>query len=232
LLVAVLAAIILPIAAAAFAQEVPKERNSLIQLGSRVFDLGTDVRRMRRDPNFIPITDVGWINAMTGSDPHLQFTVIHIKSFAHLPGKLWLPDRNLERFAFAEDLSDACALQDYDVRWRQKVAPSTRGSIVLIPKSPGAGYYVSCAYERKDPVPAFCAANALYPPDPNLRITIRIYQITDPLNDFRVIVERALNLVYCLDVTRALEAGAWQPLEVGKPQSLTEFLGTCKNLTS
>jgi hypothetical protein len=72
----------------------------------------------------------------------------------------------------------------------------------------------------------------LYPPDHGLRILVRVYGVTNPLNDFRAIIERARDLVYCLDVTKALEAGAWEPLQPGAPQSLTEFLGTCRKLAS
>jgi hypothetical protein len=233
LLVAVVATIFLTIASSAFTQEVPAERNSLIRLGSRVFDLGTDVRRMRRDPHFIPVTDVRWINALTDSDPHLRYTVIHIPSIAGSLGTpIWLPDTDREQYAPAKDLAEAWALSGYDVRWRHKVAPATRGSIVLFPKSPGAGHYISCEYDRADQVPTYCAANVLYPPSPDLRIRVRIYQITDPLNDFEAITKRALDLVHCLDVTRAVEAGTWEPLQVGQWRSLTEFLSTCRNVSS
>jgi len=229
----VLAALAVLISMPAKSLDLPEEGRSLIRLQSRVFDLGTDARRIRRDPHFIPITEVGWIWTLTNSDPELHATVIHIRSFANSLGEpIWMPDVDREQYAPAEDLADAWALKDFDVRWRHKIAPSTRGDVMLFPKSAHAGYFVSCAYDRADPVPTFCAVNALYPPDPNLRIKVRIYQITDPLNDFRAIADRALNLVYCLDVTRALEAGEWTPLRPETSQSLTQLLGTCKNLQS
>lgn len=232
-LVTVLAAILLTVVVTAFAQGAPDERSSLIQLGSRVFDLGTDVRRIQREPHFIPVTDVDWISALADSDPYLHATVIHIRTLAHLLGTpIWPPEEDRVQYAPARDLADAWALKDFDVHWRHKVAPSTRGDIMLFPKSSKIEYYVGCAYDRADPIPTFCAVNALYPPDPNLRIKVRIYQITDPLNDFRAIVERTLNLIYCLDVTKELEAGKWRPMEIGASQDMAEFLSTCKNISS
>ena len=231
--VAVLAVILLPIAVTALAQEAPGDRNALIRLESRVFDLGTDVRRMRRDPHFIPVTDVDWINTLLDADPYLRYTVIHINSFADSLGTpVWPPDEDREQYAPAKELARAWGLEDYDVHWQRRVAPSNRGDIILFPKAPNAVHYVSCAYDRADPVPTFCAALALYPPNPDLRIKVRIYKITEPINDFATIVERARSLVYCLDVTRALDAGTWQPLEGDKFRTLREFLSACKSILS
>jgi hypothetical protein len=233
LLIAALAANLLMPAVPAAAQGAAGDRSSLIQLGSRVFDFGTDVRHMRRAPHFIPVTDVAWINALVDGDPYLRPTVIHVNiSKGSFTNWRWPPNVERQQYAPAEDLANSWGLDDYDVRWRQKVAPSNRGDIYLFPNWPDAGFFVSCGYDRKDPVPTYCAVRMLYPPDHGLRILVRVYGVTNPLNDFRAIIERARDLVYCLDVTKALEAGAREPLQPGAPQSLTEFLGTCRKLAS
>lgn len=221
-LAAVLAAVALSLDATAVAEGLPEGHHSTIQLQSRVFDLGTEARRIRRDADFIPISRVNWIRDLADSGPCLHPTVIHIRTRAHLPGRwVWPPDEDRGRYAPAPDLADAWALEDFEARWHRAVAPMTRGDMVLFPKFSAIEYYVSCGYDRKGRVPTFCAAHALYPPDPSLRILVRIYRITDPLN-----------LIYCLDVTEAVRTGAWRPSRTGKPADLAGYAATCKEVHS
>lgn len=231
-----LLALALPMAATAAAQEVPGDRDSLSQRGTRTFDLGADVRKIREyaEPEgFIPVNRVTWIYDLTNDDPLLDATVIHIKSFEHPPGSpAWSRDLSRDQFAPAEDLAAACGLQGYDVRWWHEVAPTNRGDIILFPKRPGTGFFVHCVYDRTDPIPTDCQVSALYPTDPQLRIMVRMYRVTDPLNDFTAIAERALSLVFCLDVTDGLASGAWRPIEPDGIETLSEFLGTCKDVQS
>lgn len=235
---AVLAATLLSGAAPAAAQEAPGDRDQLIQLDARTFDLGADVRWLRDyadESAFIPITEVRWIGDMTDADPILGPTVIHIKKAVMHPlaEPVWLPSEDRAQFAPADDLAEAWALEGYDVRWRRSTPPTNRGSILLFPEPPDAGFFVRCAYDRAYPGPTFCAIPALYPPDTGLRLYVRVYRrATDPLEDFRAIAERALSLVHCLDVTEELAAGTWQPLEVNEVQSLSDFLATCKDISS
>ena len=217
----------------AAAQQGQSESHSQIQLASRTFEFGVDVRQMRRDPHFIPITRVPWIAKLVSSDSDLFGTVIHIESYSHLHTMpTWTPNESREKFASARELAKAWALEGFDVRWRTKTAPSTRGDLYLFPEMPATPYYVICAYDRIDRIPRFCSAHALYPPDPGLRINIRIYRVTDPLNDFEVIVEQALNLVYCLDVTREIDGDTERATKPSPSVDLSTFLRDCKSLIS
>jgi hypothetical protein len=51
----------------------------LVTLNTRTFDLGTDVSKMRRDADFVPMNDIGWLSPILDADPVLGPTVFHIK---------------------------------------------------------------------------------------------------------------------------------------------------------
>lgn len=209
------------------------EQNSLIQLRSRTFDLHTDVERIVRRDHFIPLTDVQWIDDWRRQHPELRATVIHLDTTQSGEGRyVWQPDYADERYLHREGFSDELYLEGYETMWRSDRVPENRGSILLIPKDAPDDYYVGCSYDRSDDVPRFCSITVSYPPDRDIRIRIRMYRVTNPLNDFGAVAYKVRALVYCLDVTDAIESEQWeQGSYIGSEDPLPEVQG-CRDLTS
>ena len=209
--------------------------DTLISLGTRVFDLRerSPILNLQVENEFVSLTDVGWIKDMTWSDPLLARTVIHIKDRSHglgVPG--WLPD-DRSRFHPDASLPPIFDLDGYEVGWAgifYEFRP--RGDILIFPKLDSQSFYVNCAYDRADPAPTFCAVNFRYGPDRNLFIKTRIYQVTSPLNDFDEIVARLDALVTCLDVTEAVRAGENNPSAASVLQKDIAAGGRCRILPS
>lgn len=195
---------------AARAESQSNTSDTLYSLGTRVFDFGhpSSILDMQEELDFVSLTNVPWIRDMTWSDPLLAATVIHIKDNTSLyalgePG--WLPDL---RSLFHSDptLPSIFDLEGYEVGWfGQAREARSRGDILIFPRNDPQSFHVLCAYDRSEPQPTFCSVNFRYWADPNLRIRIRIYQVTSPLNDFAEIVARVDALVRCLDVTEVVQ---------------------------
>ncbi|MEM8788098.1 MAG: hypothetical protein AAGE76_07535, partial [Pseudomonadota bacterium] len=213
--------------------DVPPENTSLIELRSRVFDVRTNASEIRRDDHFIPLTDVKWFNNAKEYDPHLHPTVIHIESRPGGVGRyIWFPDEASDRHPHTEGIADFFFLEGYEVRWLSGGPPGVNGVILLFPKDSPEDFYVSCVYVKSEGVPKFCGMRVSYPPDPDLRIKVRIYQVTSPLNDFRTMARKVRTMVYCLDVTEAVKAGTWTQGPHIDPDGPLPDLFNCRDLQS
>lgn len=192
--------------------EVPTNAsNTLVALGSRIFDLGEQSSLLDREVanEFVSLTDVTWIKDMTWSDPLLVNTVIHIKDQTRLHSggePPWAPD-DRSRFHPDPSLPSIFDLDYYEVGWQGVNEAPVRGDILIFPRHDPKRFYARCGYDRADPKPIFCAVSFRYGPDQHLLVKTRIYQVTSPLNDFAEIAARVEALVRCLDVTETVRAG-------------------------
>lgn len=205
------------------------EGTSLVTLRSRIFDLKVDATRIPRDDHFIPLTRVRWIERLLKNDDNLYPTVIHIDSTQRGSGRyVWRPDVAEERYTHTEGLPAILLIDGYDVRWQSSSLPTKRGTVLLVPKGERDDFYASCAYDKSEQLASFCSVTVSYPPDKDLRIRVRIYKITNPINDFRAIAHKARALVYCLDVTEQIRAGNWAPKPDVDPNVALPDLLNCK----
>ena len=95
--------------------------DTLISLGTRVFDLRVRSPILDRqvENEFVSLTDVDWIKVLTWSDPQLTSTVIHIKEQTrfYLVGEpVWKPDVR-SRFHPDPTLPPFFDLDFYEVGW-------------------------------------------------------------------------------------------------------------------
>ena len=185
--------------------------DTLISLGTRVFDLRerSPILDRQVENEFVSLTDVDWIMDMTWSDPLLTNTVIHIKDQTRLFAggePTWAPD-NRSRFHPDPTLPSIFDLDGYEVGWQGVHEAPVRGDILIFPRFDPNRFYARCGYDRSTPKPILCAVSFRYGPDRNLQVRTRIYQVTSPLNDFAEIAARVDALVRCLDVTEAVRAG-------------------------
>ncbi len=72
LCIAACAAASLSCVAPAFAET---DASTLVRMHSRVFDLGTDVSKMRRDDDFVPMNEIPWLEPILDDDLALRGTV-------------------------------------------------------------------------------------------------------------------------------------------------------------
>ncbi len=211
LVLSLCAALVLPSTAT---PESPANRgDTLVSLSSRVFDLGehSPILDRQLEDDFVSLSDVRWIYALTQADPYLAGTVIHINDRSTGRGEpAWAPDGR-SRFHPDDSLPPIFDLDFYEVGWQGAVAAPVRGSILMFPRHDPQSFYARCAYDRADVGPKFCSVNFRYGPDRYLSVRTRIYQVTLPLNDFAEIAARVNALVRCLDVTEAVRAGEANP---------------------
>jgi len=214
----------------AVANDLPVN-SSLIELRSRIFDMRTNVSKIRRGDYFIPIDRVDWIEEVMERDPDLHPTVIHIDSTQDGTGRFdWVPHDDNVTEPLREGIPDVMKLEGYDVRWRGR---KPGGTILLIPPN-SDDYYVYCVIDPGDLLPTFCLVIVSYPADRDLRIKVRVYRDRrKPLNDFAAIATKARLLVRCiLDVTEKVEEGTWVERPYLTPQEDLPEIAECRALTS
>lgn len=184
--------------------------NSLIYLSERVLDMRYDVSKIRRDDRFIPITRVDWIDEIAEADAHLHPKVIHIEDRRTQIGiRSKAADRLETKYKEAEGIPERYLLDGYLVRWMQSSASKKSGDIIYFPQEDPHSFNVACGYISSEEWPLMCLMIVSYPPDPLLRIAVRLYNIERPFNDFRAIAHKARELVRRLDVTEEVENGTW-----------------------
>ena len=211
--------------------------DTLISLGTRVFDLRerSPILNLQVENEFVSLTDADWIKDMTWSDPLLARTVIHIKDHTRLYSvgqPVWAPD-DKSRFHPDPTLPPIFDLEGYDVGWEGIFYENRpRGDILIFPRNDPQRFYARCGYERAKSKPIFCAVSFRYGADRNLLVTTRIYQVTSPLNDFAEIAARVEALVTCLDVTEAVRAGEINPSAPSVLQKDIAAGGRCRVLLS
>jgi hypothetical protein len=194
-------------AAAVRAQSAPEH---LVTLNTRTFNLGIDVSKMRRDPDFIPMNDIDWLSPILDVDPVLGPTVFHLRA-ANRSNKstsyLWEHvGNNAHDFPYTQNIPDRFLVTGYQV-WSNN--EDGRGSILLIPTDPDADYAIRCDQDRKSGEVVYCHFRASYPPDPLIYLQARHYNPRDwdkTREELDDIVARMREIAACLDVTdRQLE---------------------------
>jgi hypothetical protein len=227
---------VLVTASGAHAESQVNPSDTLISLGTRIFDLRerSPILDLQVENEFVSLTDVDWIRDMTWSDPLLVNTVIHIKDQTRLHSggePPWAPD-DRSRFHPDPTLPSIFDLDYYEVGWQGVHEAPVRGDILIFPRHDPKRFYARCGYDRADPKPIFCAVSFRYGPDRHLLVTTRIYQVTSPLNDFAEIAARVEALVRCLDVTEAVRAGEASLTTPYLQQKDIFAGGRCRVLTS
>ncbi len=195
--------VLLFFAPVATAQNRPDDA-SLIQLNTRIFDLRADVRNLRRDDDFIPLTEIEWLRMLTDEDEYLEPTVVHIKAARAPVLKRWKtlePDRD---FPITENIPSMFLLDGYQTRSGH---PSNR-RLLLVPIDDSTDFTVHCNGGNIEKH-RFCTVSATYPPDPNIWLLARVYHPEPPFH-FREIAHRIREIAYCLDVTEAVNSGAYK----------------------
>ena len=124
--------------------------DTLISLGTRVFDLRerSPILDLQVGNEIFPLTEIDWIRSMTWSDPLLINTVIHIKDRSHglgVPG--WLPD-DRSRFHPDASLPPIFDLDFYEVGWLGTNEAPVRGDLLIFPRHDPQSFDVLCAYDR------------------------------------------------------------------------------------
>ena len=206
--------------------------NALIRLQSRIFEMRIEPAKVRRYGHFIPINRVKWIQEVMNADPYLRVVVIHIQDRA--PGRgtpIWAADL-LATFDTKKKVPEKLQLEGYDAFWRHSSPTGDSGDLIYFPREDHYFFSVGCPYLRHEGWPGYCGMVVSYPPDPLLRIKVRVYNVTRPFNDFREIAYRTRALVYCLDVTEAVEAGTWEQSGPVDPKDLPFETESCLEYSS
>jgi hypothetical protein len=190
-------------------------------MNTRIFDLRSDVRNLRRDDDFIPLTEIEWLRNLTDADAYLYPTVVHIKVAPGPVAHWWKtlePDRG---FPLTENIPDMFVLDGYQTRSQH---PSNR-SLLLVPRDDPSDFFARCDggdIEKH----RFCAVYATYPPDPNIWLLARVYHPEPPFH-FREIAHRIREIAYCLDVTEAVNNGTYKPAAYVDPDKDLPELKNC-----
>lgn len=186
------------------ADELP-ENTSLIKLKSRVFDMRSDVSRIRRNDRFIPINRVPWIQDFLWDDADLSPTVVHVQTAPSGADYVWHPSKP-DLMEAGRSVPEVMKIPGYDVHLY-----STH--YILVPISAG-DYYAICGTTEDHLMISSCNVISAYPPDNDIRLRIRVYRRPDqPMNDLAAIARKAAYFVRCvLDVTEEVERGTWAQL--------------------
>lgn len=178
---------------------------NLVTLNTRTFDLGTDVASMRRDPDFVPMNDIDWLDPLLDADAVLGATVFHLavmdKSNKSADA-LWSFDGFFGKdFQYKQNIPERFVIEGYETRSYHQ---SSFGRLMMIPLDPTADYSVTCDVEPNTDRVMYCGVWASYPPDPLIFLKARLY-FPAPWNErrqqFGAIAARMREIAYCLDVT-------------------------------
>jgi len=210
--------------------ELPE--TSLITLQSRTFDIRSDARGVQREDLTIPLHDVPWIEMMMDRDHDLGTSIIWVESNVRERGRFaWTPDNAKERWPHTEGIPQALRIDGYDVRWASSTLPTSgRGSISFIPVGASESFYASCSYDKERGGATLCGVIVAYSNDSDIRIGVRVFNPTDPINDFRRIAEKAHALLECIDITSQIQAETWTPMPYIVPSGPLPSIPECKGI--
>lgn len=220
--------------AGARGQSQANASDTLVSLGTRVFDLRERYHMpdLGAEGGTIILSDVDWIGSMFWSDPLMTRTAIFIEDRGHgLGSPGWHPDYR-SRFRPDPTLPPFVDLDFYKIGWMGVNDAPVRGDLLIFPRHDPQSFYAMCAYDRADPGPTFCSVNFRYGPDPNLFVNTRLFysRMPMPMNDFDEIVARLDALLRCLDVTEAVRAGEINPSAPSVLQKDIAAGGRCRIL--
>lgn len=190
----------------------------LVTLNTRTFDLGMDVAKMRRDPDFVPMNEIDWLESILVKDPALGPLVFHLK-MAHPSNKTasWLwewGDANdggtlAYSHRYSGNIPELFQVPGFETRTSHQ---SGKGFVAMLPRDADADFSLNCMPDNKTGDPSFCVLYASYPPDPLIYLQARLY--FPPPEMIRsaplyAIAARMREVAYCLDITdRPLEIEA------------------------
>lgn len=187
----------------------------LVTLNTRTFDLGIEVVKMRRDPNFVPMNEIDWLKPILDADPALGPVVFHITMTA--PGNKtasWLWEWGDEtkggtlasRFKYSNHIPERFQLPGFETRSYHE---NGQTDVAMVPREADAEFSVECAPNNRTGGLLFCVLKASYPPDPLIFLKARLYHPTPEMirsAPLHAIAARMREIAYCLDVTeRPLE---------------------------
>jgi hypothetical protein len=204
-----------------------ENRLGIIRMNVRVFDVGVDPALLRRDPDFIPLNRIPWLEKHLDKDPLLKSLVIQIRVLNHPADHLWGFPGPGKIFSHEVTLAEHLILEGYSVK---SASPDVMNHLLFIPKDDTQSFSVSCHVDRQDSSEfSFCSVAAAYPPDPQIFLSMRIYdpqQLDDFPRQLIEIVKSVRKIVYCLDVTDGIhqDAGVANNLS-GTPDCNSEFIG-------
>lgn len=190
----------------------------LVTLNNRTFDLATDVSKMRRDPDFVPMNEIDWLAPLLDADPLLGPVVFHLKvadPSTKSASWMWRWEGSLTEgpgygqsydYKYVDNIPVRFQIPGYETR---SANDDGLGPVMMIPTDIAADYSVMCSPDRQSGKIIICIIIAAYPPDPLIYLQARLYapepwdKTREELDD---IVARMREIAYCLDVTdRALE---------------------------
>jgi hypothetical protein len=194
---------------------------SLIRMNTRIFDLRADVSKLRRDDDFIPLTEIKWLTKLIENDEYLKLTVVHIKERPQPVLRHWYSLEPDLMYPLTKNIPDMFVLDGYQTR---SAHPSNR-MLLLVPRENPNDFFVTCSGGNIE-ARRFCAVHATYPPDPNINLLARVYHPEPPFH-FREIAHRIREIAYCLDVTEAINAGTYKPVPYVDPDKGLPELRNC-----
>lgn len=178
-----------------------------VVLASRTFWLGETPATITDEIPFFAPQRIDWLEAIIEGDAVLRDTVIHVEFFPLPVSKAVADVGDFYVPVDGERLAPGFYLSGYDIFG----SPPTRdnptkpsNSLYYLPKSPTAGFGVSCGFYVARVSLQFCLILATYPLDDHIRLKARLYFPDDPAERpfyFREVVDRMRHLAYCLDVT-------------------------------
>ncbi|WP_457647070.1 hypothetical protein [Profundibacter sp.] len=203
------------------AKENPSD-TSLVQMNTRTFDLRTDISGLRRDDDFIPLTDIEWLHKLIKSDPLLLTTIVHIQVRPDPIRTFWPSLESDREFPLTENIPGSFIIDGFQTR----SAHPTNRSLRLLPIADPNDFFVNCSGPDLEKQALLCVVYASYPPDPNIRLMARIYYPKPPYH-FREIAHRIREIAYCLDVTDRLDKDGRSPEKPVDPDGELPILEDC-----
>lgn len=130
----------------------------LVKLNSRTFDLATDIRELRRDADFVPLNEIGWLGPILDADPVLGPTVFHLKmADPSMVSASWLWQWEVNQdqqpgsgqsydYKYSRNIPERFQIPGYEARANNE---DGLGGVIMIPSDPNADYAISCSQDRK-----------------------------------------------------------------------------------
>lgn len=181
---------------------VPAVAEITVQVSSRTFYVGEIPEATRKDPDFLPLDRIDWIQDILDADPVMNRTVFHIFERRYdVRTEMAATDNSLVYGRYNVRLPDERAPEGFMAFATRLENPTI---IRLVPKSALIPFSVICGYDRNLESIHFCTANSSYAYDRAIDLRSRLYFPGDYLENgdfFRDVARRMHEIAVCLDVT-------------------------------
>lgn len=214
---------VLPVAGALLVTSVPTAavddvlHPGTVRVASRVFLVGEVPRESEDIPDFLPLTEVEWVNAVVDADPLLgpQGTVLHVRKLPSPPAYLFGEEGIPHLYQSYDAVPEVLRFDGLDVR-TSATAPNPQ-HFVYRPDNSLPDFLLTCS----DPDLAtgvfdYCEVLATYPLDPVITLKARFYRptpIAELAPQMPAVAARMREIAFCLDVTVAPPAASEAALE-------------------